>query len=113
MNKKLLILAAVLFGAAFLIGGFYFNQINQSGWMMGNMAGQTTSGMMGNSGMMTMMSQQGSGMMDMMHSQNGAGMMGNGQHDSMTGMTGMMTDGNCDMMENLEHHPDAESNPAN
>lgn len=114
MNKKLLILAAVLYGAALLIGGFYFTQVttqfNQPGSMMGNMTGQTTSGMMGNGGMMTMMSQQGSGMMNMMHSQHGAGMMGNGQHGSMMGM---MNDGACDMLENLEHHPGTESNPAN
>lgn len=114
MNKKLLVLAAVLFGAALLIGGFYFNQVttqfNHPGSMMGNMTGQTTSGMMGNSRMMTMMNQQGSGMMNMMHSQHSAGMMGNGQHGSMMGM---MSDGTCDMLESLEHHPDAESNPAN
>lgn len=110
MNKKLLILAAIFFGAALFIGSFYYNQVNQPGWMMDNVPGQTTSAMMGNNGMMEMMSQHSSGMMGMMHSQNGSGMMGNGQHGSMMGM---MTDDNCDMMEHLEHHPDAESNPAN
>jgi hypothetical protein len=110
MNKKLLVLAAIFFGAALFIGSFYYTQINQPVRMMENMPGQTASAMMGGSGMMGMMSQEGSGMMNMMHSQHGAGMMGNGQHGSMIGM---MNDANCELMENHEHQPGPINDPTN
>ena len=76
MNKKLLVIAAILAGIGLFVGGFFFNQanaqINQPGWMMGNWNGQAVPGMMGNG-------------------QFGPGMMGDGQYGGMMGM--MMSGG--------------------
>lgn len=80
MNKKILVIVAVLAGISLFTGGFFFSQANaqtdQQGWMVGNWNGQADANMMGNG-------QFGAGMMGdsqyggMMGGQYGAGMMGN------------------------------------
>jgi hypothetical protein len=89
MNKKLIVIVAILAGIGLFAGGFFFSQVNaqtnQQGWMMGNWNGQANTNMMDNSqfdsGMMGdgqyngMMGMMMSG--DMMGGQYGSGMMGN------------------------------------
>jgi hypothetical protein len=76
MNKKLLVIVAILAGIGLFAGGFLFSQANaqtnQPGWMMGNWNGQADVNMMGNG-------------------QLGSGMMGHGQYGGMMGM--MMSGG--------------------
>lgn len=70
MNKKLLVIVAILAGIGLFAGGFFFSQVNaqvnQPGWMMGNWNGQADANMMGNG-------------------QFGPGMMRNGQYNGMMG----------------------------
>ncbi|MBE2199484.1 MAG: hypothetical protein IAE79_12795 [Anaerolinea sp.] len=76
MNKKLVVIVAILAGIGLFAGGFFFSQVNaqtnQQGWMMGNWNGQANANMMGNG-------------------QFGPSMMGDGQYGDMMGM--MMSGG--------------------
>ncbi len=73
MNKKLLVIVAVLAGIGLFAGGFFFSQVNaqsqtnQSGWMMSNWNGQGDANRMGSN-------------------QFGPGMMGDGQYGGMMSM---------------------------
>lgn len=79
MNKKLVVIVAILAGIGLFAGGFFFSQVNaqtnQQGWMMGNWNGQANTNMMDNSQYNGMMGMMMSG--DMMGGQYGSGMMGN------------------------------------
>jgi hypothetical protein len=92
MNKKLVVIVAILAGIGLFAGGFFFSQViaqtNQQDWMMGNWNGQSSANMMGNG-------QFGPGMMGdgqcgamMGNGQFGPGMMGDGQYGGMMGMMG-------------------------
>jgi hypothetical protein len=76
MNKKLVVIVAILAGIGLFAGGFFFSEVNaqanQQGWMMGNWNGQANANMMGNGQFVPGMMGDGqySGMM-------GGGMMGN------------------------------------
>lgn len=76
MNKKLVVIVAILAGIGLFAGGFFFSQVNaqtnQQGWMMGNWNSQANANMMGNG-------------------QFGPSMMGDGQYGDMMGM--MMSGG--------------------
>jgi len=82
MNKKVLVIVAILAGIGLFAGGFFFSQVNaqvnQPGWMMGS--NQFGPGMMDDG--------QYSGMMDMMMS---SGMMGGQYGSSMMGNYGGST----------------------
>lgn len=95
MNKKLLVIVAILAGIGLFAGGFFFSQVNaqanQPGWMMGNWNGQADANMMGNGqfGPGMMGDSQYGGMMGMMMS---GGMMGGQYGSGMMGNYGGLTD---------------------